>query len=223
MNKMIHISAIVILFLFCSLDLPINLSVLSGSQYNYGYTKIQGTSFFNEAPRALVKNALMVADKPASAGTDHEFEMAIDIELARFEGRSLRPFVAIWVENENAETVRTLALWFNNYKWLPDLKKWFSKNYDKIQQYEYMDAVTGATRPAGKHTIKWDGKNDKGESLQHGKYTIYIEVVRERGTYQLIRQPFELNDEPQRFVLPAGSEVSSATIEYRIIDKTVQP
>ncbi|HSL86635.1 MAG TPA: DUF2271 domain-containing protein [Bacteroidales bacterium] len=150
---------------------------------------------------------------------EHEFELAIDLELARFEGRSLRPYVAVWVENEKAEPVRTLALWFNNYKWLPDLKRWYSKNFEKTQEAEYIDAITGATRPAGKYTIIWDAKDDKGNLQGSGKYTVYIEVVRERGTYQLIRQPFELNDKPQRFDLPAGTEVSSVTIEYRKADK----
>ncbi len=150
----------------------------------------------------------------------HEFELAIDLELARFEGRSLRPYVAIWVENEKAEPVRTIALWFNNYKWLPDLRRWYSKNFEKTQEAEYIDAITGATRPAGKHTIIWDAKDDNGNLQESGKYTVYIEVVRERGTYQLIRQHFELNDMPQRFDLPAGTEVSSVTIEYRKADKT---
>lgn len=150
---------------------------------------------------------------------EHEFELAIDLELARFEGRSLRPYVAIWVENEKAEPVRTIALWFNNYKWLPDLRRWYSKNFEKTQEAEYIDAITGATRPAGKHTIIWDAKDDNGNLQELGKYTVYIEVVRERGTYQLIRQQFELNDIPQRFDLPAGSEVSSVTIEYRKADK----
>ncbi|MBW6500600.1 MAG: DUF2271 domain-containing protein [Bacteroidales bacterium] len=151
----------------------------------------------------------------------HEFELAIDLELARFEGRSLRPYVAIWVENEKAEPVRTLALWFNNYRWLPDLRRWYSKNYEKTQAAEYIDAITGATRPAGKYTIIWDAKDDNGNLQESGKYTVYIEVVRERGTYQLIRQQFELNDMPQRFDLPPGTEVSSVTIEYRKADKTI--
>lgn len=150
----------------------------------------------------------------------NEFELAINLELARFEGRSLRPYVAIWLENEKAAPIRTLALWFNNYRWLPDLRRWYSKNLERMQETEYIDAITGATRPAGMYTIIWDGKDDNGNLQESGKYTVYIEVVRERGTYQLIRQQFELNDIPQRFDLPPGTEVSSATIEYRRADKT---
>lgn len=200
MNKLITISAIASIFFISLSDLP---AIPSGVKEYEKYAELTTHRQIHDEAKA-----------------EPEFELAIDIELARFEGRSLRPFVAIWVENENAESVRTLALWFNNYKWLPDLRKWFSKNYDKAQKFDYMDAVTGATRPAGKHTIIWNGKDDQGQLVQQGKYTVYIEVVRERGTYQLIRQPLELNDQPQRFDLPPGIEVSSATIEYRIVDKT---
>jgi hypothetical protein len=197
MKKLIHILIIATLFVVSS---------------SWKYTEIQ-------AYPADPDN--MMTCGPGNDKAGHEFELAIEIELARFEGRTLRPYVAIWVENEKAETVRTLALWFNNYRWLPDLRRWYSKNYEKTQQADYIDAITGATRPAGKYTFLWDGKDDQGKLLNHGNYTAYIEVVRERGTYQLIRQPFELNDIPQRFDLPPGAEVSSATIEYRKAEKTI--
>ncbi|NSW94285.1 MAG: DUF2271 domain-containing protein [Bacteroidales bacterium] len=151
--------------------------------------------------------------------TDSEFELLIDIELARFEGRYLRPYVAVWVEDENGESIRTLALWFNNYRWLPDLRRWYAKNLSRIQNNDFMQSVTSATRPAGKYSFKWDGKDDQGNQRNPGKYSVCIEVVREHGTYQLIRKQVELNGESQRFELPPGTEVSSAVIEYRKVEK----
>ena len=151
--------------------------------------------------------------------SETEFELLIDIELARFEGRYLRPYVAVWVEDEKGEPIRTLALWFNNYRWLPDLRRWYAKNYTKTQNNEFMQSVTSATRPAGKYSFRWDGKDDQGNSRKSGKYVVYIEVVREHGTYQLIKQQVDLTDISQRFELPPGTEVSSAVIEYRKVEK----
>jgi thiamine biosynthesis lipoprotein ApbE len=148
-----------------------------------------------------------------------DFEVAIEIELTRFEGRSLRPYVAVWVENEKTEPVRTLALWFNNYRWLPDLRKWYSKHYEMTQQYDFMSSITSATRPAGKYTIKWDCLDHEGKHQKSGEYTIYIEVSRERGTYQLIKREIDLNRKPQRFDLESGIEISSAAIEYYKVEK----
>jgi len=143
-----------------------------------------------------------------------DFELNIELELSRFEGRSLRPFVAVWVENEKSESVRTLALWYNNNRWLPDLKRWYAKHFEKLQKPVFTDAVSGATRSAGKYTIKWDMKDDNGNTVEPGKYTVYIEAVRERGTYQLINREIELNEDPKRIELEGGIEIASAFIEY---------
>lgn len=151
--------------------------------------------------------------------SETEFELLIDIELAKFEGRYLRPYLAVWIEDDKGEPVRTLALWFNNYRWLPDLRRWYTKNYTKTQNSEFMQSVTSATRPAGKYSFRWDGIDDQGNSRKPGKYMVYIEVVREHGTYQLIKQPVEINYTPQRFELPPGTEVSSAVIVYSKVEK----
>ena len=149
-----------------------------------------------------------------SAGPVGDFELNIELELSRFEGRSLRPFVAIWVENEKSEPVRTLAVWYNNNRWLPDLKRWYAKHFEKAQKPDFVDAVTGATRSAGKYTLKWDLKDDNGNPVETGKYTVYIEAVRERGTYQLISREIELNEDPKRIDLEGGIEIAMAVIEY---------
>lgn len=142
------------------------------------------------------------------------FEINIEFELARFEGRSARPFVAVWVENQKSESIRTLAVWYNNNRWLPDLKRWYAKHFEKTRKPDFVDAVTGATRSAGKYTIKWNLADDRGNTVEPGKYTVYIEAVRERGTYQLISREIELNEDPKRIDLEGGIEIASAVIEY---------
>ncbi len=148
-----------------------------------------------------------------------DFEVEIEIELPRFQGRSLRPYVAVWVENEEAQPVRTLALWFNNYRWLPDLRRWYSKNYDMTQQYDFMQAITSATRSAGKYSFVWDGQDSQGKRQKSGKFTIYVEASREHGTYQLVKHELELNGKPLRVELPGGVEIASASIDYHKVEK----
>ncbi|MFZ2340764.1 MAG: DUF2271 domain-containing protein [Bacteroidales bacterium] len=146
--------------------------------------------------------------------TVRDFELNIEFELPSFEGRSPRPFVAIWVENEKSEPVRTLALWYNNNRWLPDLKRWYAKHFEKVRKPDFVDAVTGATRSAGKYTLKWNLTDDGGNAVEPGKYTVYIEAVRERGTYQLISREIELNEDPKRIDMEGGIEIASAVIDY---------
>jgi len=147
---------------------------------------------------------------------DTDFELAINIELARFEGRSHRPFVAVWVENKKKESVRNISLWFNKPRWLPDLKHWYSKNYSN-QKPGQMESISSATRSAGKYTLKWDGKDDEGNPVKSGKYTIYIEAAREHGTYQLIKHEIDWNGKPQQIDLEGGVEITSASLDYHQI------
>lgn len=144
------------------------------------------------------------------------YELAVNLELMKFEGRSRRPFVAIWVEDKDKKTVKTLALWFNKPRWLPDLKEWFRKNSDTYQNgSKDVFSIGTATRPAGSYTIKWDGKNEEGAVVPEGNYTVYIEVAREHGTYQLLKQEVACKSKPQQFTMKPNEEVASASVEYR--------
>jgi hypothetical protein len=150
-----------------------------------------------------------------------DFEVAVNFELMRFDGRARRPFVAIWVDDSNKKTVRTVALWFNKARWLPDLKEWFHKNTDTYQNgTKDVFSISSATRPAGTYTIKWDGKNDDGEYVAPGNYTVYIEVAREHGTYQIMKQDIICKGKAQKFNLGSNPEVSAASVEYRKVTNT---
>jgi FAD:protein FMN transferase len=63
--------------------------------------------------------------------------------------------------------------------------------------------------------LKWDGKDDKGNDVKSGKYTIKIEATREHGTYQLMRQELDWNNTPQLINLPGNVEISSVSFDYR--------
>ncbi|GAB4025247.1 DUF2271 domain-containing protein [Spirosoma gilvum] len=136
-------------------------------------------------------------------------ELQITLELARIEGRSHRPFVAVWVEDEAGKPVRQLALWYNKPRWLHDLREWYTLQTDKAA------SVTSATRSPGEYTLVWDGKDDDGQYVKQGKYTVLIEAAREHGTYQLIRQTMDFNGKVKQQPLPGNVEISAAALDYR--------
>lgn len=143
-------------------------------------------------------------------------ELTINLELSKFEGRFRRPFVAIWIENSNKETVRNLALWFNKPKWLPDLKSWYIKNYATYNTSQIdLSTISSATRPPGEYALKWDMKDDKGNSVPPGKYTVYIEAAREHGTYQLIKQEIDCRNKSQSIQIKGNVEIAAASLEYK--------
>lgn len=139
-------------------------------------------------------------------------ELLINFELPQFEGRSHRPFVAVWVEDEKGTPVRSLALWYNKPRWLPELRDWYA-----IQRSSNVDvtSITSATRSPGAYSIRWDGKDDSGQFVKQGKYTICIEAAREHGTYQIIRQAMDFNGKAKQLTVPGNVEIATAALDYR--------
>ena len=168
-------------------------------------------------PVAAYKN---IAARPASSQWDSRYELTVTIELSLIEGyRVHRPYVAVWIEDEHHAPVRTIALWFGKYKFLNELRAW-SRDESMLpvsQDTHVMNSVSSATRPPGKYTFKWDGKNDSGNIVNAGKYTVMIEAAREHGSYQLLHQEIDFNGSPGQFQLPGGVEIASATLDYHKI------
>ena len=153
------------------------------------------------------------------------FELAVDFEINRPEaepGRYRRPYIAVWVEDKEGFPVRNLALWVSQtgagpFQWVPDLRRWFrsDKVRKKIDKREMVLTVSRPTRPPGKYTVIWDGKDDNEKPLPFGEYTIFIDAAREHGTYQGIRKTVTIGETLFADPLTGNIEIKSATITYR--------
>jgi FAD:protein FMN transferase len=153
---------------------------------------------------------------PAEGLKYDDFELMMNLEINLQEGFAKRPYVAVWVENEDHAAVRTIAIWHERDRYLPELKSWYLKYrglYDTDKSA--LSSVSSATRSPGKYTLKWDGKDDQGNMVKPGTYTIKIEASREHGTYQLMRQVLVWNGTPQHFDLPGNIEISHVSLDYR--------
>lgn len=157
---------------------------------------------------------------PASSTTSEAggMELVINLELKRInDARYRKPYVAVWIKDKDKFPVRTLALWYGKPRWLPDLKIWFKDDQLRkvVDGTDLATTVSSATRSAGKYTLKWDGKDDKGVPVSAGKYTVMIEAAREHGTYQLMKQEMEFSRTPAQFKLKGNAEIEGVTLEYR--------
>ena len=145
-------------------------------------------------------------------------DLLINLELARIDDpRYRRPYVAVWVEDADRFPVRTLALWFQKPRWLPELKSWY--HADQVRNLaegtDLSTTVSSATRSPGKYTLRWDGKDNAGKPVKPGKYTIFIEASREHGTYGLMRQEIDWDGKTaSKFTLPGNKEIASASLDY---------
>lgn len=158
---------------------------------------------------ALSPLSLMAAPFPDNAKVDFEFELP-KIDTSMYA----RPYVAVWIEDEKRKPVKTIQLWVGKDEWLKDLRSWWRKvgRYDR----ELVDAVTSATRPAGQYRFVWDGTNDDGQRLEQGNYTLHVEVVREHGGRNYLRQKMQLADSEVRYQIKPTEETGVITVNYQV-------
>lgn len=144
------------------------------------------------------------------------FELLVNLEInLQKEGFAKRPYVAVWVEDENHAAVRTIAIWHGSDRYLPELKSWYLKYRGLYTEDKNFNAsITSATRSAGKYAVKWDGLDDHGNPVKPGKYILKIEAAREHGTYQLMRQEIDCDDTPKKIDLAGNVEIAAASLDY---------
>jgi len=147
---------------------------------------------------------------------DPAYELKINVELAHIEGmRVQRPYLAVWIADKDKKPVRSIALWYNKNKYLNEMTMWYEAYYSKFAEADQsVSSTTSATRSAGKYTLKWDGKNDKGELVKRGPYTIMIEAAREHGTHQLMTQEMDFTQTPKSITIAGGVEIAGASLDY---------
>ena len=156
------------------------------------------------------------APRSAAGQWDRDYELIVTFELARIGGaRVHRPYVAVWIEDKDGGLVRTIGLWYQKPRWLPELRAWHAKQARAAAQQQGGTAsISSATRPPGKYTLQWDGKDNNGNLVKPGMYTVNIEAAREHGTYQILRQDMDFNSTPKQIALRGGTEISAASLDY---------
>ncbi len=158
--------------------------------------------------------ALETAPAPAPAAEPFDLLVNVEINLQK-EGFAKRPYVAVWVEDENHAPVKTIALWHGSDRYIPELKSWYLKYRELYTgNLKLNPSVTSATRSAGKYTVRWGGLDDHGNPVKPGKYIVKIEAAREHGTYQLMRQEITCDDTPKKIDLAGNVEIASASLDY---------
>ncbi len=167
---------------------------------------------------ALYCPAAFVPQHSAASGDwNPAFELTVGLELPRIDdARYRRPYVAVWIEDADHFPVRTLALWTEKPRWLPELKQWYHD--DQIRNLsegtDISRTVSSATRPPGHYVVKWDGKDNQGKPVKAGKYTVVVEGSREHGGYQVERHELDFDAQAQKATLQPGAELGTVTLDY---------
>ncbi len=163
---------------------------------------------------ALARVVLPADEKADDKGTPWPdgYQLTVKLELPKVEARQYRrPYTAVWVEDGSGKAVRTLAVWGNSPKYLKDLTDWWKVGKGDA---DLVKAVTRATRGPGKYDLAWDGKDDKGNALPQGTYTVRVEVHREHGKHLRQSGKIDCKADGAKLTLEKNDETAETVVEY---------
>ncbi|MFN3792644.1 DUF2271 domain-containing protein [Massilia sp.] len=123
-------------------------------------------------------------------------DLSVKFELPRLNVAEYhKPYVAIWIERADQSVASNLAVLYDlklknreGEKWLKDLRTWWRKAGREATMP--IDGVSGATRPPGTHTMKFDAAKNGLDKLPAGDYTLVVEASRESGGREVVKLPF---------------------------------
>ncbi len=131
---------------------------------------------------------------------DERFELAITFTIGDPRGgmRARRPYVVVYIDDAEANPVRTVSLWAQDASWVRDLRRWYRGDRARaaVQGTSLLSTVTSPTRNPGRYTVIWDGRDDMGELVSQGEHFVCLETIRQGSSDYFTRQPFTLGSTP---------------------------
>ncbi|MDE2420521.1 MAG: DUF2271 domain-containing protein [Gammaproteobacteria bacterium] len=121
------------------------------------------------------------------------------------------PYVVIWVTDASRKLVRTLHVFGPQAKWMDSNYIWW-KRYGRM--IDNVDTIAQPSRAPGHYTVSWDGKDDAGQRVPQGKYTLHIEATREHGGHSY--STFDIDAAPKSNTqnLPAKDELGDLKFRF---------
>ncbi|MEW4486514.1 DUF2271 domain-containing protein [Thalassoglobus sp. JC818] len=146
----------------------------------------------------------------------------VDFSLPRQSGgRYRRPYVAVWLEDQDGYPVKTSVLWMMKTqpgpRWYRDLTRWYRSDRLRriVEETNLIETTSSATRGAGEYSAHFDGTDNLGKKLPPGQYTLCLEAAREHGTYQIIRKSVQLGSDPIDIQkLEGNQEIDQVSYRY---------
>lgn len=144
----------------------------------------------------------------ATSLTSVAADVSVELELAVIDTAEYhRPYVAVWLEDDQRKQAAQLELWLEQEKWHRDLRSWWRRGGRRLELP--IDGVSGATRKPGRYKVNHDIK------LKPGSYTLNVEAVREVGGREHVRIPFTWQGEALTFSRRGESELGAINFHIR--------
>lgn len=173
--------------------------------------------------RRFIPLLLMLSASPLAWAATARLTLEIPrLDVAEYH----RPYVAVWIEREDRSVAANLAVWYQNKdgkdaqsgkaepgsKWLADLRQWWRRS--GREQSLPIDGVSGATRPAGQHQLRFSSDKPPLAGLAAGNYRLVIEIAREVGGRETVSLPFAWPPAaPQHLAAKGSQEIGEVRLD----------
>lgn len=118
----------------------------------------------------------------APAAKDGEIVIEYEIINSTPDLRYHKPYASVWIEDAAGKHLRELGIYGKKAKHWSSLKTWWATGgRESAKDRELISTISGASRPAGKHRLVWDGKDNAGQPVPPGKVFVCVEINREKG------------------------------------------
>jgi thiamine biosynthesis lipoprotein len=149
----------------------------------------------------------------ASSGWPADFRLTIDYEIPRqSNGLAQPPYVVVWITDSGGAPVRTLAAMGTDARFIDENFIWWRRVGRAMGRG--IDAVAKPTRRAGRYSLGWDGRDDKGQPSPQGRYTVHIEASREHGGHSYQTLEMTLGAQPANAESAGAGELGPAAVRY---------
>jgi thiamine biosynthesis lipoprotein len=141
------------------------------------------------------------------------FGLTIDYEIPRQNNaRAQPPYLVVWVTDAEGMPVRNLLVMGKDERFVDENFIWWRRIGRALPGG--VDALAKPTRPPGKYSLLWDGRDDKGKPAPQGRYTVHIEASREHGGHGYQTFDVTLGAQAVSQEAPANQELGPARVHY---------
>jgi thiamine biosynthesis lipoprotein len=149
----------------------------------------------------------------AAAPWPDRFAVTIDYQLPSHGTRAYAPYVVIWITDDANRLVRAVTMLGNDLDYVGENYIWW-RRYGRARP-QLVAAVSRPTRPPGRYSAVWDGRDDMGRPVGQGRYTVHVEVVRENGGHSYQSVDLALGAAPAQAALPADADGELGPVSVR--------
>ncbi|WP_435276857.1 DUF2271 domain-containing protein [Psychrobium sp. nBUS_13] len=159
-----------------------------------------GQKYWSNNWQALVKTE---SNRPLT-------RLTVDYQIPSFSDTDYeRPYLAIWLTDENNQLVRQLLLLGSSNRWAQENKRWW-RNVGRKND-SMLDALAKPTRRPGHYNVQWDGFDLHHSIVEQEQLIVHVEASREHGGHDYKRIKIDLTTNSP-IVLNGSGEIGKTVI-----------